>query len=223
MRLVTYDRAGARRLGAWAGEAVVDLPDAVGHPAFPSTMESLVARHGGTTMDAARAAAEHPDIAEFAVDDPRLLTPITPTSVRTVPEFVGRPSASPRGRLTGDELEIACVLGVGGEDFSIQEAAEAIFGFTLVTAVTLGPTIVTSEWPVGLDHDGVLVGELLRLRRLDGRGLRPVVQPLGMMGDEGLSDPRPAEELAPVVEEHLVLVDVGVEERDAESGGVPRL
>ena len=96
-------------------------------------------------MDAARAAAEHPDAAEFAVADPRLLTPITPTSVRTVPEFVGRPSASRRGKLTGDELEIACVLGVGGEDFSIQEASEAIFGFTLVTAVTLGPTIVTAD------------------------------------------------------------------------------
>jgi 2-keto-4-pentenoate hydratase/2-oxohepta-3-ene-1,7-dioic acid hydratase in catechol pathway len=141
MRLVTYDRAGARRLGAWAGEAVVDLPDAVGHPAFPSTMESLVAHHGGTTMEAARAAIEHPDVTQFSVSDPRLLTPIMPTSVRTLPAT----SASPHGGLSGDELEIACVLGLGGEDLSIQEGSEAIFGYALVTAVTLGPSIVTAD------------------------------------------------------------------------------
>src|SRR5439155_11382440 len=38
---------------SWANEAVVDLPDAVGHPAFPTTMESLVSCAGGTTMEAA--------------------------------------------------------------------------------------------------------------------------------------------------------------------------
>lgn len=96
-------------------------------------------------MAAARAALGHPDVAEFVVADPRLLTPIAPTSVRTVPEFAGRPSGTRQRRLTGDELEIACVLGRGGSDLSIQEASEAIFGYTLVTAVTLGPTIVTAD------------------------------------------------------------------------------
>jgi 2-keto-4-pentenoate hydratase/2-oxohepta-3-ene-1,7-dioic acid hydratase in catechol pathway len=108
-------------------------------------MESLVARHGGATQEAARAAIDHPDVAQFAVAEPKLLTPIMPTSVRTIPEFVGRPSSSPHRRLTGDELEIACVLGAGGEDLSIQEASDAIFGYALVTAVTLGPTIVTAD------------------------------------------------------------------------------
>ena len=42
MRLVTYDRGGQRRLGAILEGEVVDLPDAVGHPAFPTTLEGLV-------------------------------------------------------------------------------------------------------------------------------------------------------------------------------------
>ena len=46
MRLVTYDRGGARRLGAWVDGTVVDLPDAVGHPSFPTTMEALVEHNG---------------------------------------------------------------------------------------------------------------------------------------------------------------------------------
>ena len=62
MRLVTYDRRGHRRLGAILGGEVVDLPDVVGHPAFPTTLEALVASSGGTVMDAARAALERDEI-----------------------------------------------------------------------------------------------------------------------------------------------------------------
>ncbi len=82
MRLVTYERQGERRLGALHEGHVVDLPDLVGHPAFPSTMEALVARNGGTTLDAARAAFEHEDVMEFVVEDPVLLVPILPSSLR---------------------------------------------------------------------------------------------------------------------------------------------
>ena len=70
MRLVTYAREGERRLGALYEGSVIDLPDAVGHPAFPPTMEALVARNGGTTLDAAREAFEHDDVMEFAVESP---------------------------------------------------------------------------------------------------------------------------------------------------------
>jgi len=66
MRLVTYDREGDRRLGAWVHDAVVDLPDAVGHPAFPATMEALVTRHRGTALDAATAALANPSYVEEA-------------------------------------------------------------------------------------------------------------------------------------------------------------
>jgi 2-keto-4-pentenoate hydratase/2-oxohepta-3-ene-1,7-dioic acid hydratase in catechol pathway len=108
-------------------------------------MEELVAHHGGTTMEAARAAVAHPDVAEFLVSDPKLFMPIVPTCVRTVP---GRAMQLPRQRQMtprGDELEVACLLGSGGVDLSIQQAAAAIFGYALVTAVTLGPTIVTAD------------------------------------------------------------------------------
>jgi hypothetical protein len=94
MRLVTYDRGGARRLGAWVeGDVVVDLPDAVGHPAFPTTMEALVARSGGTTLDAAREALSEPDWSQGSiVSSPRLLVPILPSPLRdilAIGEFAG--------------------------------------------------------------------------------------------------------------------------------------
>ena len=61
MRLVTYDRGGHRRLGAIIEGEVVDLPDAVGHPAFPSTLDDLVSSSRGSVMDAARAALQRDD------------------------------------------------------------------------------------------------------------------------------------------------------------------
>src|SRR5205807_7958572 len=81
MRLVTYERRGARRLGATVAGVVVDLPDAVGHPAFPRTMEELVAHNGGSILAAARSALDDPEaIAEFGVFHPRLLPPLLPAS-----------------------------------------------------------------------------------------------------------------------------------------------
>src|SRR6266508_6688215 len=75
MRLVTYDRGGARRLGAWVGGIVVDLPDAVGHPAFPTTMEALIALHGGTTLDAALESTDSPPRSDPASSPPTSSTP----------------------------------------------------------------------------------------------------------------------------------------------------
>src|SRR5439155_23921865 len=92
MKLVTYDRGGARRLGAWVAGAVVDLPDAVGHPAFPTTLEVLVARNGGTTQAAAREALSRADdVQEFAVPRARLLAPL-------VADSPGRPGVDERAR-----------------------------------------------------------------------------------------------------------------------------
>jgi 2-keto-4-pentenoate hydratase/2-oxohepta-3-ene-1,7-dioic acid hydratase in catechol pathway len=82
VRLTTYERDGARRLGALVGDGrVVDLPAAVRHPSFPSTMEALV-RAGPSTLDAARDALARPDIAQHVVLEPRLLVPILPGSLR---------------------------------------------------------------------------------------------------------------------------------------------
>src|SRR5205085_10834651 len=85
MRLVTYERGGVRRLGALVDEGrAIDLADAVGHPAFPSTLEGLVGRSGGTTVDAAHEAAARPDNAEeFAIGRPALVAPFTPEGARS--------------------------------------------------------------------------------------------------------------------------------------------
>lgn len=98
MKLVTYDRGGARRLGAWVAGAVVDLPDAVGHPAFPTTLESLVARNGGTTLDAAREALSgEENVRACRVPRARLLVPLLPSSLRGFQAFAGRSERAASG------------------------------------------------------------------------------------------------------------------------------
>jgi hypothetical protein len=84
MRLVTYDRGGQRRLGAIIEGEVVDLPDAVGHPAFPTTLEGFVASSRGTVMEAADAALERYDV-QRGRGRPRILTPLFPTLLSTGP------------------------------------------------------------------------------------------------------------------------------------------
>lgn len=78
---MTYARRGTRRLGTVVGDAVVDLPDAVGHPAFPSTMESLV-RAGLGALEVAREALDRDSAMEHTVAEPRLLVPLLPSSLR---------------------------------------------------------------------------------------------------------------------------------------------
>ena len=135
MRLVTYDRGGVRRLGALVAGTVVDLPDAVGHPSFPATMEALVAYHGGTTLHAAAFALARPEAVETcAVPEPRLLVPIIPTSLR---EFTGTPATNGNRRVLGPdeeiawptaarylgcELEVACIVGRHGRKLSRARA-----------------------------------------------------------------------------------------------------
>jgi 2-keto-4-pentenoate hydratase/2-oxohepta-3-ene-1,7-dioic acid hydratase in catechol pathway len=80
VRLVTYEREGSRRLGALVDDRVVDLPAAVGHPAFPTTMEGL-AEAGPSSLDAAREALEGAT-EEHSVAGARLLVPILPASLR---------------------------------------------------------------------------------------------------------------------------------------------
>lgn len=156
MRLSTYDRGGTRRLAAWVGGTLVDLPDAVGHPAFPETLERLVARSGGTTMDAARAALEDPSALEhFAVARPRMLIPLIPGRGRGVPLFgpedpITRPAGS--GRLLC-RPEVAWIVGGDGLD-----GDRAVFGYTLantwlarrggkatVIGTSVGPCVATAD------------------------------------------------------------------------------
>lgn len=149
MRLVTYDRGGARRLGAWVDGTVVDLPDAVGHPSFPATMERLVEHTGGTILDAARDILSRPEaLEEFAVPEARLLIPLLPQALRGADGPVGSSLVDPATGLAvlgPDEellwpakggldmtIEVACVIRGRGTSLSRREAEQAIFGYTIV-------------------------------------------------------------------------------------------
>ena len=156
MRLVTYDRGGARRLGAWVDGTVVDLPDAVGHPSFPATMERLVEHTGGTILDAAREILSHPEaIDEFAVPGAHLLIPLLPHALRGAEGPLASPLIDPTTGLAvlgPDEelpwpakgalemaIEVACVIAGGGTNLSRRQAEQAIFGYTIVADWRLLP------------------------------------------------------------------------------------
>ena len=143
MRLVTYDRRGHRRLGAILGGEVVDLPDVVGHPAFPTTLETLVASSGGTVMDAARAALEQEEASRHVVKQARILPPLFPTSLLTpdaqagVERRIVGPEQDvpwPAGAAWLDyEPKVAAVLGRETSQASLDEVRPNVFGYTLVS------------------------------------------------------------------------------------------
>jgi Fumarylacetoacetate (FAA) hydrolase family len=141
VRLVTYDRRGHRRLGAFLEGEVVDLPDLVGHPAFPATMEALVSSNRGSVLDAARAALERDDASACVVAGARLLSPLLPSSLRSenasdgVRNMVGPGDDVPWPAGAGwldYEPKVVGVLGGPVRRLSPAEAERAIFGYTLV-------------------------------------------------------------------------------------------
>lgn len=172
MRLVTYDRGGHRRLGAILEGEVVDLPDAIGHPAFPTTLEGLVSSSRGTMLDAARAALERDDAWACRVKQPRVLAPLFPDSL------LSPRAAETERRLAGPEDDIPwppgaawidhqpMVMAVLGHELSRAthpEAREGVFGYTLVNdwrarsadgapvasadglPLAIGPCVVTAD------------------------------------------------------------------------------
>ena len=173
LRLVTYDQRGQRRLGALLEDRVVDLPDLVGHPAFPSTMERLVRSNGGTVLDAARAALERDDVDHHIVEAPRLLAPLLPTALRSADAQDGaRPIAGPNDIVAWPvgagwlefRPKIAAVLRRPvGDALTREDVPSVVFGYTLVgdflthagtgdpaptadgSPVALGPCVVTPD------------------------------------------------------------------------------
>lgn len=151
----------------------MDLPDAVGHPAFPSTMERLVRGNGGTVLDAARAALERDEADAFVVPHARLLAPILPASLRSTD------AADGARRVFGPQDEIPWPPGAGWLEFHPKIAAvlrhpvrdplttdqtpSAVFGYTLIgdwlarsatgdpvptpdgVPVSVGPCVVTTD------------------------------------------------------------------------------
>jgi hypothetical protein len=172
MRLVTYDRGGQRRLGAIFESEVVDLPDAVGHPAFPTTLEGLVSSSRGTVMDAARTALARDDVMEWRVRRPRILTPLFPTSLLTpgsldVERRVIGPEQDvpwPSGAAWLEyEPKVAAVLGLETSTDDPFEPTRHLFGYALVSdwqardasgapvlhgdgvPIAIGPCVVTTD------------------------------------------------------------------------------
>jgi hypothetical protein len=151
MRLVTYDRRGHRRLGAILDGRVVDLPDAVGHPAFPATLEAFVQSSRGTVLDAARAALEREDVRDHVVRGARVLPPLFPRSLLLPPSpesSEGRDHASLERLIAGPEQDIgwpagaawldfepkvAAVLGLETSDVQPDDVGDRVFGYTLVS------------------------------------------------------------------------------------------
>jgi 2-keto-4-pentenoate hydratase/2-oxohepta-3-ene-1,7-dioic acid hydratase in catechol pathway len=170
---VTYDRRGHRRLGALLEDQVVDLPDLVGHPAYPTTMERLVVSNGGTVLDAARAALARDDALEAVVEAPRLLAPLLPTSLRSADAVeAARPVVGPDETVPWPaeaawleiRPKIAAVLRRPVEGALAREDVPGwVFGYTLVgdllahadsgapdpvaegSPVALGPWVVTPD------------------------------------------------------------------------------
>jgi 2-keto-4-pentenoate hydratase/2-oxohepta-3-ene-1,7-dioic acid hydratase in catechol pathway len=151
MRLVTYDRRGHRRLGAILDGRVVDLPDAVGHPAFPATLEAFVQSSRGTVLDAARAALARDDVKDHVVKQARVLPPLFPRSLLLPVGPESRESQEDlrlERRIAGPEQDIpwpagaawldyepkvAAVLALETIDVEAEAVAERIFGYTLVS------------------------------------------------------------------------------------------
>jgi Fumarylacetoacetate (FAA) hydrolase family len=172
MKLVSYDRGGQRRLGAIVDGEVVDLPDAVGHPAFPITLEGLVSSSRGTVMDAAHAALAREDVWDHRVKRPRVLAPLFPASLLSpgaadiVRRLVGPEDEVPWPRSAAwlaYEPKVAAVLARQIRKVTADEARSAVFGYTLVNDWTardasgapiettdgvpmaIGPCVVTAD------------------------------------------------------------------------------
>jgi 2-keto-4-pentenoate hydratase/2-oxohepta-3-ene-1,7-dioic acid hydratase in catechol pathway len=150
----------------------VDLPDLIGHPAFPTSMEALVKSNGGTVLDAARAALGRDEAETFVVQNARLLAPLLPTSFRSRDALEGsRTVLGP-----GDEVpwpsgaawldyqpKIAAVLRRPVKDVAPGDVPTAVLGYTLANdwavrdvsgdptehpsgvALALGPWIITPD------------------------------------------------------------------------------
>jgi hypothetical protein len=175
MRLVTYDRGGQRRLGAILEGEVVDLPDAVGHPAFPTTLEGLVSSSRGSVMDAARSALGRDDVFAQLVKRPRILAPLFPSSLLSPGSMDAErrligPEQDvpwpPGAAWLGYEGKIAAVLGLETDRAAPEDMGRHVFGYTLVSdwrahdaggspvettdgvPISIGPCVVTAD---GLD------------------------------------------------------------------------
>ena len=151
---------------------MVDLPDAVGHPAFPTTLEALVSSSRGSVMDAARAALERDEAIDCVVKRAHILTPLHPRSLRApgaldVERRIVGPDDDvpwPDGAAWLDyQPMVAAVMGREASHATPHEIAGDVFGYTLVSdwkartadgdpvetaeglPLAIGPCVVTAD------------------------------------------------------------------------------
>jgi 2-keto-4-pentenoate hydratase/2-oxohepta-3-ene-1,7-dioic acid hydratase in catechol pathway len=195
---------------------VVDLPDAVGHPAFPTTLEGLVSSSRGTVLDAARTALARADALDERVKRPRILTPLFPTSLLS-------PDADDvERRLVGPEQDVpwpegaawlayepkvAAVLGLEASRVFPEDIGRYVFGYTLVNdwrahdasgspvesadslPIAIGPCVVTVD---ELDPQTMFMQVKIDGQELDKGNLNGAAASLlGMISD--ISQDRPLE------------------------------
>ena len=200
MRFVTFEQGGRRRLGTILDDRIVDLPGLVGHPAFPTSLESLVQRNGGTLMPAARAALERGDVDGFVVAEPHLLPPVLPVTLRS-PDATDaqRPLLGPDAVVPWPadagwlELrpKLVVVLGRPLDRAVPDEVRAAIFGFALLAdwravaadgdptradraPLSIGPWVETAFAPSTATLRVVVDGAPFLERELRGAGERLV-------------------------------------------------
>ena len=139
VRLVAYERSGHRRLGALLNDGVVDLSELVGHPAFPSSLEGLVSRNGGTVLDAARYALEREGHQMRLEPSPGLLAPLLPTSLRSIEAEDGH------RRMLGPGQDVPWPEGAGWLDYRASRP-RALWGTSALVWFLLFVALLAAEW-----------------------------------------------------------------------------
>ena len=177
-------------MGAILEGEVVDLPDAVGHPAFPTTLEGLVTNSRGTIMDAAREGLARDDAFDHRVKHPRILTPLFPSSLIAPDAFdVERRIVGPEQDVPWPdgaawleyEPKIAAVLGLEASGVFPEDVGRFVFGYTLVNDwrardATGSPVENADSLPIAIGPCVVTVDELdpqtmFMLVKIDGEEL----------------------------------------------------
>ncbi len=174
MKLCTYERLGAPRIGLIAGELVIDggidlrMADLIATwPASKAALETALAAGGGVPLDSVRLLApvarpgkvfaiglnyaDH--IAESKVETPKHQVWFTKavTSINGPHDPVQIPRTS---AFVDYEVELVAVIGKGGRHIPKERAAEHIFGYCVGNDVTERFwQHRTAQWSLGKSFD----------------------------------------------------------------------
>jgi acylpyruvate hydrolase len=159
MKLVTFERAGARAVGAVDGDAVVDL-------CFDGDMVTFIAGGAASLRTAEKAIASADGGAVHPLAEVKLLAPLVPPAIlnsgqnywdhrdekpavdQKDPEFFLKAPLAVVGpdepvlydtivtRKLDYEVELAVVIGTSGRHIPVERALEHVFGYTVANDIT---------------------------------------------------------------------------------------